>query len=174
MFVSACKNVFSTSETGRLHTEVEAMIISSIEGGFLGGTMYNEINRQKIRVTHLGTVAPFHTECNFNANTWYHPVCLLFLNYQAFKYSLYKWVTSFHGNFHLRWTVNLRDLPVQAIRIPVNIMKVTSAATYKSYSNWQMTAGGVISLILVNCKVGMRLSQLVFQKSGGRRDVKKM
>lgn len=68
--------------------KMEAMIISSIERGFLGGTMYNEINRQKIRVTRLGTLASFHTECNFNTSTRYCPVCLLFLNYQAFKYSL--------------------------------------------------------------------------------------
>lgn len=61
--------------------------MSSREGGFPGGDMYNEINRQNIRLTHLETVAPTHTECNFCTNTWYCPVCLLFLNYQAFKYS---------------------------------------------------------------------------------------
>lgn len=33
------------------------MIMSSIEGEFLGGDMYNEIKRQNIRLTHLGTVA---------------------------------------------------------------------------------------------------------------------
>lgn len=92
----------------------------------------------------------------------------------SFQIQFKKWVSSFHDRFHLICTVNLRDPPVQAIHIPVNIMKVVSAATYKSYSKWQMTAGGVISLILVNCKVGMKLSRLVFRRSGGRRNVKKM
>lgn len=32
--------------------------MSSIEGGFLGGDMYYEINRQNIRLTHLETLAP--------------------------------------------------------------------------------------------------------------------
>lgn len=70
--------------------------------------------------------------------------------------------------------MSLKDLSVQAIDIPVNVMRIISAATYKSYSNWQMTAGGVISLILMNCKVDRRLSPLVFQRSCGRRNLGKM
>lgn len=55
--------------------------MSSIEGGFPGGDMYNEFNRQNIRLTHLEKVAPTQTECHFYTDTWYCPVCLLFLNY---------------------------------------------------------------------------------------------
>lgn len=68
--------------------KMETMIVSSIEGGFLRGDMYSEINRQNIRLTHPGTVSSFYTKCNFITSTWYCPVSLFFLNYQAFKYSL--------------------------------------------------------------------------------------
>lgn len=107
--------------------KMEAMITSSIERGFLRGNTYSEINRQNIRLTCFGPVTPFHTECSFNTSTRYCPVCHLFPDYQAFEYSLS--LSSFRDKFHLIRAVNLSDLPVQAIHIPVNIMKVISAAT---------------------------------------------